>query len=128
MSNGLSAMAPTGTNAVYQSNMPRRMSRKTVRRTKKRASATPALRALMAAGHSAAQHRKSRSVSAEFAAPMTTEIERQLEQLIAKFGYEKVCDALAPLVEKCAFKDWLCVANAVDRLARKARRRSGTRI
>ena len=54
---------------------------------------------------------------------MTTEIERQVEQLIAKFGYEKVRDALAPLVAECAFKDWLCVANAVDRLARKVRRR-----
>jgi hypothetical protein len=43
---------------------------------------------------------------------MTSEVERQLEQLIAKFGYENVCDALAPLVAKCAFKDWLCVANA----------------
>ena len=43
------------------------------------------------------------------------------EQLIAKFGHEKVCDALAPLVAKCGFKDWLCVANAVDHLARKVR-------
>jgi hypothetical protein len=53
---------------------------------------------------------------------MTGEIERQLDKLIAKFGYERVRDALAPLVAKCAFQDWLCVANAVDRLARKARK------
>ena len=121
----LGATAAAGTNAVYLTSMPRRTprNRKTVRPTKKRTSATPALRALMAAGHSAAQHRKGGSLSGEFAAPMTTEIEQQLEQLIAKFGYEKVCDALAPLVEKCAFKDWLCVANAVDRLARKVRQR-----
>ena len=98
-----------------------RTRKKKVRRAK-RSSATPALAALMAAGQSAAQHRKRRAVPSEFAAPMTTEVERQLEQLIAKFGYEKVCDALAPLVEKCAFKDWLCVANAVDRLARKVRK------
>ena len=77
----------------------------------------------MAAGHSAAQHRKGRSVSSDFAAPMTTEVERQLKQLIAKFGHEKVRDALAPLMAKCAFQDWLCVANAVDRLARKGRPR-----
>ena len=99
--------------------------RKTKARRRKRASATPALAALMAAGHSAAQHRKGGSVPSDLAAPMTTEIERQLEQLIAKFGYEKVRDALGPLVAKCAFKDWLCVANAVDRLARKVRKRRG---
>jgi hypothetical protein len=76
----------------------------------------------MAAGHAAAKHRKGRCVSTDFAAPMTGEVERQLEQLIAKFGYEKVRDALAPLMARCALQDWLCVANAVDRLARKARR------
>ena len=31
-------------------------------------------------------------------------------------------DALTPLINKCAFQDWQCVANAVDRLARKARK------
>ena len=77
----------------------------------------------MAAGHSAAQHRKLGSVRSELAAPMTSEVEGQLEQLLAKFGDEKVRDALAPLVAKCAFKDCLCVANAVDRLARKVRAR-----
>jgi hypothetical protein len=79
----------------------------------------------MAAGHSAAQHRKRGSAISDFAAPMTSEIERQLEELIAKFGYEKVREALAPLMAKCAFQDWLCVANAVDRLARKVGRRRG---
>jgi hypothetical protein len=59
----------------------------------------------MAAGHSAVQHRKGRSLSSDLAAPMTGEIERQLEQLIAKFGHEKVRDALAPLTAKCAFQD-----------------------
>lgn len=56
------------------------------RRTKpprpNRVSATPALRALIAAEHSAAKHRKGRSVRIDFAAPMTGETERQLEQLI----------------------------------------------
>jgi hypothetical protein len=89
-------------------------------KTRAKNGATPALKVLMAAGHSAAEHRKGRSVSSELAAPMTGEIERELKQLIAKFGYKKVQDALAPLVTKCAFQDWLCVANAVDRLARKA--------
>jgi hypothetical protein len=79
----------------------------------------------MAAEHSAAQHRKGRSVSNGLAAPMTGEIERQLQQLIRKFGYEKVHDALAPLMAKCAFQDWLCVANAVDRLAREGQSQAG---
>jgi hypothetical protein len=107
--------------------MPRKVSRNRRKaRRAKHAAATPALDALMAAGHSAAQHRKGRSVPSDLAAPMTGEIERQLRELIGKFGYEKVRDALAPLMAKCAFQDWLCVANAVDRLARKVRpKRSG---
>ena len=104
--------------------MPRSRNRTNARRAK-RAPAIPALDALMAAGHSAVQHRKGRSLSRDLAAPMTGEIERQLEQLIAKFGYEKVRDALTPLMAKCAFQDWLCVANAVDRLARKAAKPAG---
>jgi hypothetical protein len=73
---------------------------------------------LMAAERSALAH--SRSTGLE--APMTGEIERQLELLIRKFGYRKVREALTPLINKCAFSDWRCVANAVERLARKARR------
>jgi hypothetical protein len=59
---------------------------------------------------------------------MTGEIERELKQLIAKFGYEKVQDALAPLLAKCAFQDWLCVANAIDRLARKVRPKGSSKL
>jgi hypothetical protein len=106
--------------------MARKVSRKRTKARRAKPSATTvALNALMAAGHSAAQHRKGRSVSSDLAAPMTGEIERQLEQLIARFGYEKVRDALAPLMAKCSFRDWLCVANAVDRLAQRAESQAG---
>jgi hypothetical protein len=66
------------------------------------------------------------ALSRDLGAPMTGEIERQLGQLIAKFGYKKLQDALALLVTKCAFQDWLCVANAVDRLARKIQPKANT--
>ena len=49
--------------------------------------------------------------------------ESELGQLIRKFGHDKVRDALTPLVTKCKWDDWLCVANAVDRVARKADKR-----
>jgi hypothetical protein len=77
----------------------------------------------MAAAHSAAQHRKGWSLDSELAAPITSEIEDQLEQLIKKFGHDKVRAALTPLVTKCKLDDWLCVANAVDRAARTVRQR-----
>ena len=50
---------------------------------------------------------------------MTSEVERQLEQLVAKFGEEKVREALDPLITKCKWNDWQCVANALRRIARK---------
>jgi hypothetical protein len=84
---------------LYLPTMARKVSRNRAKpRRNKSAAATPALNALMAAGHSAAQHRKGRSVSTDLAAPMTGEIERQLERLIGKFGYERVRDALAALM------------------------------
>ena len=43
-------------------------------------------------------------------------------QLIQQFGAEKVHYALAPLITKCKWNDWLCVSTAVDRLARRAER------
>jgi hypothetical protein len=77
----------------------------------------------MAAGNAAIKHRKGGSIGADLAAPINSGIERQLELLIRENGYQKVLDALAPLISKCAFRDWLCVANAVERLAQKNRKR-----
>jgi hypothetical protein len=56
----------------------------------------------------------------ELRAPMTRQIEQQLEQLVAKFGERQVLEALDPLVTKCKWNDWQCVANAIRRIARKA--------
>jgi len=47
---------------------------------------------------------------------MTRQIEQQLEQLVAKFGERQVLEALDPLVTKCKWNDWQCVANAIRRL------------
>ena len=58
----------------------------------------------------------------ELRAPMTREIELQLEQLVAKFGEKEVLEALDPLVTKCKWNDWQCVANAIQRIARKRNR------
>jgi len=44
---------------------------------------------------------------------MTYEIELQLEQVVAKFGEREVLEALHPLVTKCKWNDWQCVANAI---------------
>ena len=77
----------------------------------------------MAAGNAAVKHRKGESIGADLAAPINSDIERQLELLVRENGNQKVIDALTPLISKCAFKDWLCVANAVERLARKAKER-----
>jgi hypothetical protein len=40
--------------------------------------------------------------SLELHAPITAEIELQLEELVAKFGEKKVAEALAALVTKCS--------------------------
>jgi len=50
---------------------------------------------------------------------MTAEIERQLRELVVQFGEQEVLEALAPLVTKCKWNDWQCVANAIRRIARK---------
>ena len=55
----------------------------------------------------------------ELRAPMTTEIEKQLRALIRRHGAKKVLDALTPLLAKCKLNDLLCVANAVEQIARK---------
>jgi len=55
---------------------------------------------------------------------MTTEVEQQLRALIRRHGAKKVLDALTPLLAKCKLDDWLCVANAVEQIARKDSRGS----
>jgi hypothetical protein len=50
---------------------------------------------------------------------LTADVERQLKQLIAQFGEKKVREALDPLITKCKWNDWQCVANAIRRIARK---------
>ena len=50
---------------------------------------------------------------------MTREIELQLEQLVAEFGGKEVMAALDPLVTECKWNDWQCVANAIERIARR---------
>ena len=62
---------------------------------------------------------KRAKIPSELEAPITREVERQLEQLIFKFGEKKVCDVLGPLVTQCKWNDWQCVANAIRRIARK---------
>ena len=59
------------------------------------------------------------TVPAELRAQVTTEVERQLRALIRRHGAKKVHDVLVPLLAKYKLNDWLCVANAVERLARK---------
>src|SRR5215468_7974560 len=61
-------------------------------------------------------------VPAELLAPMTGEVEKQLRQLVQRFGIEKVRDALVPLIAECKFSDWQCVAEAVTGIARQQKR------
>ena len=55
----------------------------------------------------------------QFQSPITGEIEEDLRNLVAKYGEKNVRATLDPLVTKCKWKDWQCVANAIRRLARK---------
>jgi len=50
---------------------------------------------------------------------MTSEVEQQLRALIRRHGAKKVHAALVLLIAKCKLNDWLCVANAIERIARK---------
>jgi hypothetical protein len=68
------------------------------------------------------REKKRERIPAELLAPMTGEVEKQLRQLVQRFGVEKVRDALVPLIAKCKFSDWQCVANAVTRIARQQKR------
>jgi hypothetical protein len=80
-------------------------------------------RSVNAKAHSRTRRQKKREpVPAELLAPMTGEVEEQLRQLIQRFGVEKVCDALVPLIAECKFSDWQCVADAVTRIARQQKR------
>jgi len=53
----------------------------------------------------------------ELQAPITGEIEHQLKQLVTQFGEKKVFESLDPLVTKCKWNDWQCVATAIRRIA-----------
>ena len=55
----------------------------------------------------------------ELRAPITAEVEDDLQKLVAKFGEMKVLEALDPLVTKCKWNDWQCVANAIRGIARR---------
>jgi hypothetical protein len=50
---------------------------------------------------------------------VTRDIEDQLKELVARFGEEKVLEVLGPLITKCKWNDWQCVANAIRRIARQ---------
>ena len=63
--------------------------------------------------------RTRQNIPPELRAPITGEIEHQLKQLVAQFGEKKVREALDPLITKCKWNDWQCVANAIRRLARE---------
>ena len=56
--------------------------------------------------------------------PITGEIEDQLEQLVARFGEEKLLKVLDLFIRKCKWDDWQCVRNAIWRIARKNERLS----
>jgi hypothetical protein len=49
--------------------------------------------------------------------PITGEIERQLQELLAKFGEKRVLEVPDRLVIECKWNDWQCVANAIRRVA-----------
>jgi hypothetical protein len=53
------------------------------------------------------------NIPPELQAPITGEIERKLQELVAECGEKKVMDALDPLVAKCKWNDWQCVATAI---------------
>jgi hypothetical protein len=55
----------------------------------------------------------------ELHALVTRDIEDQLKELVARFGEEKVLEVLGPLITKCKWNDWQCVANAIRRIARQ---------
>ena len=54
----------------------------------------------------------------ELRAPITAEIEDDLTNLVARFGEKKVLEALDPLITRCKWNDWKCVANAIQRIVR----------
>jgi hypothetical protein len=66
------------------------------------------------------RRRAKQNIPPELRAPITAEIEADLQNLVARFGEKKVLEALDPLVTKCKWNDWQCVANAIRRIARKS--------
>ena len=65
------------------------------------------------------RRRSRQNIPTDLRAPITAEIEDDLTNLVAKFGEKKVLEALDPLITKCKWNDWQCVANAVRRIARQ---------
>jgi hypothetical protein len=62
------------------------------------------------------------SIDPELRAPITGEIERQLQELVHQFGEKEVLAALDPLVTECKWNDWFCVANAIQRIAARKKK------
>jgi hypothetical protein len=61
--------------------------------------------------------RRKLHIPPELQAPMTSEVEEDLRNLVARYGETKVLQALGPLVNRCKWNDWQCVANAIRRIA-----------
>ena len=58
-------------------------------------------------------------IDPELRVPITANIEDDLKNLVARFGEDKVLEALDPLITRCKWNDWQCVANAIRRIARQ---------
>jgi hypothetical protein len=67
----------------------------------------------------ASLRRVRQTIPPELRAPMSSEIEVQLEELVVKFGEKEVLEGLDPLVTQCKWNDSKCVANAIRRIARE---------
>src|SRR5437763_16212502 len=65
-------------------------------------------------------------IDPEVRAPITADIGDDLKNLVARFGEKKVLEALDPLVTKCKWNDWQCVANAIRRIAREGNAKTRT--
>ena len=70
--------------------------------------------------------RRKLDIPSELQAPVTPEIEDDLQNLVTRFGEKKVLETLDPLVTKCKWNDWQCVANAIRRIARQKQAISGS--
>jgi hypothetical protein len=50
------------------------------------------------------------------------DVQRKWVALVAEFGEKKVCEVLDPLITKCKWNDWQCVADMSRRIAREKQR------